>query len=214
VQLLVQHGQPKAQSQQIFDTSPEIEQALERIPTPQLISVFEPAIREHLKHRIPEGDVECMLENVKMNTSRENIMKLAGLLPLVMAELKESNRYHASGGLHTGATQTQDRDTAMETFPHTSPPPPYEVHLVPTGTVLTTPISASNVANTKQTGPLLPPREPTVLRMFHLEGIGKHKTSEKQFDISEANYVRALAWARRNLEFEYVTRCRAPVLSL
>jgi hypothetical protein len=175
------------------------------MPTLQLISIFEPAIREHLKHRIPEGDVERMLEDVKTNTSREKIMKLAGMLPLVMAELKESSQHPGSRTLRTEVAQTQQRDAQMEHFPHASPPPPYEVHLVPTATIPSdpTPTSSSNVTNT---GPLIPPREPTVFHGLYLAGIGKHKTSQMQFNISEVNYVRALAWARRALAFEYVIR--------
>jgi hypothetical protein len=200
--MFVQHGQPKGQSQQNSDLSPQTRHFLEQIPTPQLISIFEPAIREHLKYRIPEGDIERVLGDVKTKISREEIMKLAEMLPLVMAELKESSQHQANRTPHTEVAQAQQRDTQMESFPHTSPPPPYEVHLVPPAVVPSDPAPA-NVTNI---GPLIPPREPTVFCGLYLAGIGKHKTSKLQFDISEVNSVRALAWSRRILAFEYVIR--------
>ena len=117
-------------------------------------------------------------------------MEIAALLPQVMAELKESRHYQPSG---------------QELLSH-EPPTASDVHLVHNVVVPSdsNPPLSSKRTSFEQPAPLPPVRDPTVLHGLYTAGIGQTKTVETRFDISEGNYVRALAWARRTLAFEYV----------
>jgi len=174
------------------ELSSEMREALEKLPTAQLISIFEPAFREHLKQRTPGGNVDELMENIKRDTNRDMIMKLVALLPSVMAGLKESR---------PEPMQSQPQDVQMEIFPHSSPLPPYEVN--PTVNIPSQPnLPSSTVTRNLALEPQIPPRESTVLRGIYAAGKGKNKTAELGLDVSETDYVRALAWTRRNLAFE------------
>lgn len=111
---------------------------------------------------------------------------------------------------------------ALQGPSESSPPPSYETALQgpkgsmsPTATFPTTP-SAQTPTNADavmaSNGP--PPAsaidistlqiDPTVLNGLYIKGRGRNKTIETPFEVSEENYVRALAWTRRGFAFEYV----------
>ena len=173
------------------------------MPTWQLISIFESPLRENLKHKVPAENVEKVIEDLRRDVNREKLLQLAELLPQVMAELKEPTRHHSGRIQSNEPADSSSRETQMEVVQQTSPPPPYETHA---GPILldSSDTNLPEIPNTYpgEPRPPSPLLEPTVIYWLYTPGKGKNKTSEQTFDISEENYVRALAWSRRFYRFE------------
>ncbi|KIM33116.1 hypothetical protein M408DRAFT_325940 [Serendipita vermifera MAFF 305830] len=182
-------GQPKSQNTADGELSVEVRRILDNISTSKLVSIFEPAFREHVKLRAPTANVDQVIENLKKDTNREKIYQLASLSPLVIAQLKEQNRYQPF----------QSQDSEMEVDTHTSPPPPDDINPIVNIPTLSDFAPSTNLQEPR---PLAPSRNTTVVDVFYTAGRGKNKTFEHAFDVSEVDYVRALAWSRRFYRFD------------
>jgi hypothetical protein len=129
-----------------------------------------------------------------------------------------------SRGFHTQAIAQQPSEK--------SPPPPYETAIqIPRGPMSPTvpfspthstqmPITPEAVKITKGPTPTMTidistlQLDSTVLNGLYIRGRGRNKTTETPFEVSEENYVRALAWTRRSFAFEYVQIQLSPIISL
>jgi hypothetical protein len=197
---------------------------MSRIPPAELFTIFEPALREHMKFRNPDLDTDYMMENIRKKTDNiPRFMELATLFPDIVTSLEPfrlktmlSNVPGIPQAIQAGPSLRKNKGDALPLLLSNQIEEESQ-RAVPSLTGRTssfsTPKSATaaafDVPRLSSTAPasrrssashrprVVPDFEPTVNKGLYIVGSGKRNVNEVVFDISQDEYQRAVSWAQQ-----------------
>ncbi|KAG8798587.1 hypothetical protein FRC16_006963 [Serendipita sp. 398] len=178
-----------------------LEYLIGNMSTQQLVQIFEPAIRQALRYRHPKADIDRLTANLGKETSRQQLLELASLLPHVMdsialegtnstPEVDRSSR----ASLETMRSQNDHASTAENAE---SIPPLKQAE---SSIELANTIPENSTSQPTHIG--VPKVDKTVIQGLYLLGRGKFKTSTREFDITPEDATKAAAWSDRRQKFD------------
>jgi hypothetical protein len=151
-----------------------IQEALESMSTEDLFKVFEPAFRRNLELREPMESLDSLIDRFRTTMNRDALLKLARMMPAMIKGLKERPTSIGAASPAKGLTTSTQSVSNLELHPGNS-----DVQMI-------------------ETKLSIPPLDETVLNGIYMVGGGKaFVTTSREFEISEGNFARAMAWNRR-----------------